>query len=243
VAELPPGATSGSEQTDLPFGRLRSPAGLAVDLAGDAYVADYADSQVLLLPYQHVSWGPPAVFPLTGLKGPWGIAVDASADVFVTDRASGQVLELPAGSGQQVTLPFTGLSQPAGLAVDAAGDVYVADIAGHHVFELAGYEPTTTAIVSVQPSAPAARQKFSVQVSVAGAPSAGGAVFSVEPTGQVTVSDGDGQSCTATLSGGSGVCQLAVPAAGPYQLTAGYAGLGAFRASASGSTDITVGKG
>jgi serine/threonine-protein kinase len=214
---------------------------VAVDIVGDAYVADYADSQVLELPYQHISWGLPAVLPLTGLKEPWGIAVDAGADVFVTDQASGKVLELPAGSSPQVTLPFTGLSQPAGLAVDAAGDVYVADMAQHRVFELAGYEPSTTAIVSVQPSAPAAGQKFSVRVSAAGAPSTDGAVFSVKPAGKVTVSDGAGQSCTVTLSGGSGACQLTVPAAGPYQLTASYAGLGAFQASASGSTGITVG--
>jgi Bacterial Ig-like domain (group 3) len=114
-------------------------------------------------------------------------------------------------------------------------------MAQHRVFELAGYEPSTTAIVSVQPSAPAAGQKFSVRVSVAGAPSTGGTVFSVKPAGKVTVSDGAGQSCTVTLSGGSGACQLTVPAAGPYQLTASYAGLGAFQASASGSTGITVG--
>ena len=82
-----------------------------------------------------------------------------------------------------------------------------------------------------------------MRASVAGVPPTDGAGFSVKPGGKVTVSDGAGQSCTATLSGGSGMCQLTVQTAGPYQLTAGDAGQGAFQASASDSTDVTVGLG
>jgi len=210
------------------------------------YVGDQGNDRVVELPAGATSSSQQVTLPFTGLGGVSGVAVDAVGDVFASPYGnSTSVAELPAGatsSSQQVTLPFsvTGLFNPWALAVDAAGNVYLANSAAGQVLEMSGYEPTTVSITAVSPAAPDTGTPFTVDVSVAGAPAAGGGVFSAAPGGQVTVADGTGQTCTATLSGGSGSCQLTEASAGSYTLAASYAGAGAFAASASAGTGITV---
>lgn len=72
---------------------------------------------------------------------------------------------------------------------------------------------STTSIVSVAPNPPSAGTAYSVTVSVSG--------FGT-PGGTVTVSDGNGGSCVATLPAAS--CNLNSTVAGALTLTANYAG-------------------
>src|SRR4029079_4503621 len=60
------------------------------------------------------------------------------------------------------------------------------------------------------------------------------------PTGMVTVSDGQGASCAATVA--AGTCSLVFPTAGSRSLTASYAGDASFEAS-SAAASHTVNKG
>jgi sugar lactone lactonase YvrE len=242
VVELPAGATKSSQQKTLPFTGLSFPAGVVVGGSGTVYVSDANNDQVVELPAGATSSSQQKTLPFTGLSGPEGIAVDAAGDLFVADRGNKRIVELPAGatgSSQQVDLPFTGLSDPTWVAVDATGALYAVDPGTTRVVALTGYEPTTTTINWVKRPVLIAGQELSVKVTVAGAPPADGAVFSAKPGGKVTVSDGIGHTCTMTLAGGTGTCQL-TEKAGQYQLTASYAGLGAFQASVSGITKITV---
>jgi len=126
----------------LPFKDLRVPHGVAVDAAGNVYVADTHTNQVLkLAPGSDTQ----TVLPFTGLDlcsnvidaSVAGVAVDAAGSVYVSDSCNDRVVKLSPGSSTQTVLPFRGLDGPHGIAVDAAGAVYVVDYSHSHIFELA----------------------------------------------------------------------------------------------------------
>jgi DNA-binding beta-propeller fold protein YncE len=125
----------------LPFKDLRVPHGVAVDAAGNVYVADTHTNRVLkLTPGSDTQ----TVLPFTGLDlcsnmidaSIAGVAVDAAGSVYVSDSCHDRVVKLSPGSSTQTVLPFRGLGTPHGVAVDAAGAVYVVDYSHSHIFEL-----------------------------------------------------------------------------------------------------------
>lgn len=92
----------------------------------------------------------------------------------------------------------------------------------------------TTTSLTIVPTATSSGFVFSVKASVTPvAPGAG------VPTGTVAVTDGvsGGQSCTITLSGGTGVCTITETTPGAYGFTGSYAGTTDFAAS---NTNMTV---
>jgi hypothetical protein len=104
--------------------------GLAVDAAGNVYVAD--GSQVKKLAARA---GTQTVLPFTHYNVD-SVAVDSAGNVYVVDAQRKQVLKLPAGADTPIVLPFTGLNHPVKVAVDAAGNVYVNDVGNHQVVKL-----------------------------------------------------------------------------------------------------------
>jgi serine/threonine-protein kinase len=122
---------SPSGQSVLPFSELGTPSGVAVDSAGNVYVADPGSSRVLELAAGSSS---STALPLTGLSKPSGVAVDAARTVYVTNVGSNQVLDLAAGASSTTELPITGLDNPRSLAVDSAYNLYIA--AGNQVLKL-----------------------------------------------------------------------------------------------------------
>jgi hypothetical protein len=229
VLELPHGPGGYSAPIVLPFTGLAGPTDVAVDQSGDVFAADSGNNRVLELP---AGSSAPITLPFTGLDDPAHIAVDAAGDLFVTDEDNNRVLEMPAGSSAPVILPFTGLNSPHGVAASPEGDVYVADYGNNRVEELSQYVPTTTAITSASPASPVAGQRVTVNVAVTSA-------YGSAAGGPVVVSDGGSQSCTAFVNAGTGSCLLTEDAAGPYTLTASFAGFGAFAPSA-GTAGLTV---
>jgi hypothetical protein len=89
---------------------------------------------------------------------------------------------------------------------------------------------TTTAILVHTPDPSLVGEAVTVTFAVT---SAGGT-----PTGDVTVSDGEGTECTASVAVGQ--CQLSFTTAGAKTLTASYAGDGSFAGSASAGEAHTV---
>jgi serine/threonine-protein kinase len=139
----PSGATgqpaSSSGQSVLPFSGLANPSGVAVDSAGNVYVADAGNSRVLeLAAGANSSTG----LPFTGLGNPSGVAVDAARAVYVTNAGNGQVLELAAGSSSTTELPISGLDSPRSVAVDTADNLYIAT--GNRVLKLAAGSTSPT---------------------------------------------------------------------------------------------------
>jgi len=143
VFPVPPGLRAqavtftGSQQVVFASQTL-SPYGIALE-AGDLYIADAVNNQVLKVP---ADGGAPSTVG-TGLKSPNGVAVDAAGDVYIAQ--GNQVVKVPAGGGKQSAVG-SGLLGPHGVAVDASGDVFVADSGNNRVVEIpAGGKQTTLA--------------------------------------------------------------------------------------------------
>ena len=100
-----------------------NPASLAVDAAGNVYVADKGAGAVYKL--TPATSGAYAQTTLLSSVVPDGVATDAAGDVYVQDQSSGSVIEVPV-SGTETSV-LTGLQNPAGIAVDGSGNVFSAD--------------------------------------------------------------------------------------------------------------------
>ena len=103
MVEIPAG---GGAQTTVGSG-LNFPDGVAVDGAGDVFIADTDNSRVVEVP----AGGGAQITVASGLNDPSGVAVDGAGDVFIADTGNNRVVEVPAGGGAQTTV-VSGLSYP-----------------------------------------------------------------------------------------------------------------------------------
>ena len=150
-----------SVRTLLRAKTLDTPGGIALDTAGDLFVADTGHCRVLVVPARagtldglRLRPGRAATFAGGTCAGresighPSAVAVDAHGDVFIAEATAQRVQEVRAGSRTVVTVAGTGsagfngdglaatasqLDQPTGVAVDAAGDLFIADTANCRV--------------------------------------------------------------------------------------------------------------
>ncbi len=88
-------AAGANTQRVLPFSGLNTGdaylANVAVDTAGNVYIADYGNNRVLKLAFGSNT---PTVLPFTN---PQGVAVDTAGNVYVAESGPTRVLKLPAG--------------------------------------------------------------------------------------------------------------------------------------------------
>jgi hypothetical protein len=107
-----------------------TPYGVAVDAAGDVFVADTFNNAVK-------EYSPAGTFlgsVGSGFNRPYGVAVDGAGDVFVADTYNSTVKEvLPDGTIKTIG---SGFSYPYGVAADGAGDLFVADTLNSAVKEV-----------------------------------------------------------------------------------------------------------
>jgi hypothetical protein len=130
---------------------LSGPLGVAMDAAGNVYVANYDTYQVLEITSSGTlsvlagtgSYGAPTAGPAasSALEGPYGVAVDGAGDVYIADYGSstidevtpGHALSVIAGNGSfaaptyGVAATSSALDGPEGVASTATGRVYIAD--------------------------------------------------------------------------------------------------------------------
>lgn len=130
--------------------QLDSPAGVAVNAAGDIYIADTHNQRI-----RKVSGGTITTIAGTGVAGfsgdggaaasaqlsnPTALALDSSGDLFIADtdnhrvrKISGTTITTVAGDGEQTfsgdgaLATAAGIDSPSGIAVDAAGKIYIGD--------------------------------------------------------------------------------------------------------------------
>jgi uncharacterized protein (TIGR03437 family) len=163
--------------------QLANPMGVAVDSAGNLFIADQSNRRV-----RKVSSGVITTVAGSGTEGfsgdngpatsaqlsyPVGVAVDSDGSLYIVDnqrirKVSNGVISTAAGTG---TPGFSGdngpainaeLANPEAVAVDSAGDVYVGDTGNHRV----------RAMTPVGPSC-----AYSVSTTALPAPSAGGSLY------------------------------------------------------------------
>lgn len=107
------------------------PARVAVDGAGDVYVADAGNNRVV-----EISAAGGALNTVGfELKFPTAVAIDGAGDVFIADTGNARVVEVPNSLNPQIDLG-SGWVSPVGVAVDAAGNVFVADDAANRVVKI-----------------------------------------------------------------------------------------------------------
>ena len=94
------------------------PFGLAVDAAGNLYVANTDNNTV-----SELNPAGQVIATLSGFNGPFGLAVDSAGNLYVANAGGDTVSEL--NPGGQVIATVSGFSGPAGLAFDSAGNLYV----------------------------------------------------------------------------------------------------------------------
>jgi large repetitive protein len=122
---------AGTQSTVL-AGGFSQPWAVAVDRAGDIFIADPNNNRVVELP----AGGGAQTTVGSGLSNPNGVAVDGAGDVFIADTNNNRVVEVPAGGGPQTTVAARGLDNPFGVAADGAGDVFIADTLNNRVVEV-----------------------------------------------------------------------------------------------------------
>ncbi len=149
----------GSEGTPATGAPLRSPAGVAVDAAGNVFVADTGNDRVrrvdaatgLAWTIAGGGWPPDGLGdggPATSarLDEPRGLALDAAGNLLIADQWHYRVRRVDLGTGVIATVAGNGdwpgalgdggpavnasLAQPSDVVVDGAGNLFVAD-SGH----------------------------------------------------------------------------------------------------------------
>jgi uncharacterized protein (TIGR03437 family) len=147
---------------------LSSPEGIAIDSAGNLYIADSLNSRI-----RKVSGGTITTVVGSGKSGfsgdggpatnaalsdPGGVAVDAAGNIYVVDtenerirKISGGVITTIAGNG---ALGFSGdggpatsasFFQPQAVAIDSGGNLYIADALNNRVRKISNGQITTVA--------------------------------------------------------------------------------------------------
>jgi trimeric autotransporter adhesin len=234
--------------------QLYDPCGVAVDAAGNLYIADGSNNRIRKVSNGMITTvagngtqgfsgdnGPPTS---AQLAGPVGVAVDAAGNLYIADtnnntirKVSNGVITTVAGSGGSGFRGDNGpatsaqLYGPCGVAVDSAGNLYVADSNNNRIRKVSNGVITTVAGNGTQgfsgDNGPATSAELAGPVSVAVDPGsdvyiadafnnrirvltpAGPCTYSVSPTtlqavaagGSLTVSIQTTAICPWTISG------------------------------------------
>ncbi len=139
---------------------LNAPDGVAVDTAGNIYIADWFNNRIRKVT---ASTGIITTIAGNGAAGysgdggqatsaqlyyPQGVAVDADGNVYIADMGNSRIRKIAASTGIITTIAGNGtagyfgdggsatsaaLSGPTGVAVDATGNVYIADAGNNRI--------------------------------------------------------------------------------------------------------------
>jgi sugar lactone lactonase YvrE len=149
--------SSGSADGTSSDARFNSPSGVAVDAAGNVYVADTMNNTLRMITPQGVVTtlaGSPGIAGSTDdagsaarFEGPQGLAIDTSNNLYVADTNNHIIRKVVPATGVVTTVAGLGgnsgsadglgsqgrFNFPSGVAIDGAGNLYVADTENHTI--------------------------------------------------------------------------------------------------------------
>jgi uncharacterized protein (TIGR03437 family) len=154
--------------------QLSFPQGVAVDSAGNLYIADTGNSRIRIVSNGLIatvagngtcefSWDN-GTATVAGLCNPYGVAVDSAGRVYIADAGNNRVRKVSNGvmatlagngtcgfGGDYGLATSAGLCGPYGVAVDSTGSVYIADAGNSRVRKVSGGAIATIAGNGTQP--------------------------------------------------------------------------------------------
>jgi RHS repeat-associated protein len=220
---------------------LADPEGVAVDAAGNIYIADYYNSCIREVAVSNKLISTVACYSdaLTDIiySYPNGVVVDSADNLYILytvyDFSLGTnysvVQEVVASAGVITTLAGNGtqgysgdggpatnaeLNMPLGLAIDSSDDIYISDTGNERIRVVGSSSrsvPTLTLVTSSTPSVYGASVTFTATISSG-------------PTGTVTFYDGGTQIGTGTIGGTTATFTTSSLAAGAHSITASWPG-------------------
>ena len=147
---------------------LYDPRGVALDSAGNLYIADFGNNQIRKMSgttvttvagngdYGFYGDGGPAT--RAALTEPWGLAVDSDGNLYIADTYNNRIRKVSSGtittvagngtkgySGDGGPATSASLHFPGGVAVDGAGNLFIADTSNGRIREVSGGTITTVA--------------------------------------------------------------------------------------------------
>jgi trimeric autotransporter adhesin len=148
---------------------LSAPFGVAVDKAGNLYIADTSNHRVRKVDSSGMIAtvagngtesfsGDGGAATHASLNFPTGVTVDRAGDLFITDQSNHRIRKVntsgvittvagngnPGFSGDHAAATSASLNLPIGTAVDAAGTFYIADMSNHRIRKVSTDGTVTT---------------------------------------------------------------------------------------------------
>jgi len=226
----------GTQTTIATLANSGTAGGSAVDAAGNVYVVDRANSQVIKLAAGTFS---PTTIVASGLLNPTAVALDGAGNLYISDTGNSRVAMVPNELGtlnvaDLSTVTITGLGSPRGIAVDGNGYLYVVDSTNGNVIQVPGSGGAQVNVASglTSPHGVAVDAAGNVYVSstsgvfeypfVAGTPSTYGAAvaygsgfgnprsIAVDASGTVYVADNGNSQIVVVMPGGASQANLAL---------------------------------
>src|ERR1035441_7088931 len=147
---------------------LYSPGGVAVDAAGNLYIADTVNQRIRKVSGGTITtiagkgnagfFGDGGPAASASLNHPSGVAIDSVGNLYIADTVNQRIRKVSGGTITTITGngayafsgdggPATGASlySPGGVAVDAADNLYIADTFNHRIRKVSGGTITTVA--------------------------------------------------------------------------------------------------
>lgn len=187
---------------------LNSPSAMVVDPAGDVFVADTGNHQIV----EVNAHGAASVLTISGLSpalvSPIGIAIDGAGNLYITDAdpSNSRVVKVTSsGAGSVISTGATTLISPKGVALDQSGDIFIADTGNNRIVEVTSGGSASVQAISGLTSPSTLNTPMGLAVDTAGnlyiADSANNRVVKVVAGAGSVVSTGELDPALSTPSG------------------------------------------